>query len=754
LLGEFRPAKDLCREVPPEVDAAVSKALSSAPADRYSSASQFAEALAAEMPGTPAPAAGPAKRRARRRAAALGSIAIIAIAALSVALLRARAQGRKTLWATQQLAEIERLAESGDYEDAYTLAEEVESIIPDDSMLAALWPRVAYFLSFHSEPTGAHVLRQPYDDPAAEWERLGVTPLDRARFPRAVYRLRLEAEGYREVELLPWALLGAAWRGVPPLDTVRLDTEATLPDGMVRVPGFAIPDPLEEDGDTIVFREYFLGRHEVSNREYRRFVEAGGYRNRDYWNHPFFLDGRELGWEEAMARFKDRTGRPGPSTWEYGTYPDGQEDFPVGGVSWYEAAAYARFAEKELPTDQHWIWALRFYRETSWVLVPGGNLSASGPRPVGDSRAMNTFGIYDLAGNVREWCFNEVEGGRVTRGGAWNDPQFQGGNIIPKPPFDRSAANGVRLATYFDDDSTLAHVRDRVEWNPPRDYSNEVPATQVEYELYRRLYSYDSTPLNAVVEASDTSEYWVRHKVTFDAAYGGERAGVHLYVPRQGTPPFQTVIFWSGSPIMDFTSIDQLSVGSFDYLLRSGRALAVPLLKGTFERDDSTFSITWSRVYDHPESNYFRDISVEWVKDVSRTVDYLETRDDVQSEKLAFYGISWGPQMAPIVLAVEPRIRVASLYVGGLVTWSSFYPLPEVDPFNFLPRVSVPVLMLNGRYDNVFPFETSQKPFFDLLGTPLEHRRHYLSDYAHSVPRDELIRETLAWLDRYLGVPE
>jgi len=574
------------------------------------------------------------------------------------------------------------------------------------------------------------------------------------RFPWVVYRLRLEAEGYRPVELLPHALIGAAWRGVPPMDTVRLDTEATLPDGMVRVPGFVISNPVGEDEDTLVFREYFMDRYEVSNKEYKRFVDAGGYRNRDYWLQPFLLDGRELTWEQGIARFEDQTGRPGPSTWRLGTYPEGQADYPVGGVSWYEAAAYARFAGKELPTDEHWTWALRFYRETSWVLAPGSNLSAEGPRPVGGSRAMNSFGIYDLVGNVREWCFNEVEEGRVTRGGAWKDPQFQGGNIIPKPPFDRSATNGVRLAMYFDDDSTLAHTRDRIEWSPPRDYSKEVPASQAEYEVYRRLYSYDPTPLNAVVEASDTADHWVRHKITFDAGYGGERGGVYLYVPKDGTPPFQTAIFWSGSPILDFTSIDQLSVSAFDYVLRSGRAVAVPLLKGTFERDDSTFSITWARVYDYPESSYFRDMSIAWIKDVERTVDHLETRDDVDSEKLAFYGISWGPAIAPIVLAVEPRIRAATLYVGGLVTWSGFYPLPEVDPFNFLPRVSVPVLMLNGRYDNVFPYETSQVPFFQLLGTAPEHKRHFVDETAHFVDRDDLIRETLDWLDRYLGVPE
>jgi hypothetical protein len=62
--------------------------------------------------------------------------------------------------------------------------------------------------------------------------------------------------------------------------------------------------------------------------------------------------------------------------------------------------------------------------------------------------------------------------------------------------------------------------------------------------------------------------------------------------------------------------------------------------------------------------------------------------------------------------------------------------------------------MLNGRYDNVFPYETSQVPFFQLLGTAPEHKRHFVDETAHFVYRDDLIRETLDWLDRYLGVPQ
>jgi hypothetical protein len=64
----------------------------------------------------------------------------------------------------------------------------------------------------------------------------------------------------------------------------------------------------------------------------------------------------------------------------------------------------------------------------------------------------------------------------------------------------------------------------------------------------------------------------------------------------------------------------------------------------------------------------------------------------------------------------------------------------------------MPVLMLNGRHDYVMPYETSQKPLFDLFGTPSADKRHIVYDAGHDpLPRSQFIREILAFLDRYLG---
>ena len=127
--------------------------------------------------------------------------------------------------------------------------------------------------------------------------------------------------------------------------SLRLAPEGEVPDGMVLVPGAdsgvigiaAVEGPRDP---------YFIDRHEVTNRQFKQFVDQGGYQKREYWKTPFVRDGKPVSWEEAMAVFRDTTGRPGPSTWEGGTFPAGNDDLPVSGVSWYEAAAYAEFAAR------------------------------------------------------------------------------------------------------------------------------------------------------------------------------------------------------------------------------------------------------------------------------------------------------------------------------------------------------------------------------------------------------------------------
>jgi pimeloyl-ACP methyl ester carboxylesterase len=97
--------------------------------------------------------------------------------------------------------------------------------------------------------------------------------------------------------------------------------------------------------------------------------------------------------------------------------------------------------------------------------------------------------------------------------------------------------------------------------------------------------------------------------------------------------------------------------------------------------------------------------------------------------------------------AVEPRLKTVVLQGTGL---SDNVP-PEIDPVNYAPRIVMPTLMLNGRYDFGSPVETSQRPLFALLGASTGQKRHAIIESGHALSIDDVTREILPWLDRYLG---
>jgi len=511
---------------------------------------------------------------------------------------------------------------------------------------------------------------------------------------------------------------------------VRVQGEKFSPDitGMDEVPPVELGD-------------YWIDRYEVTNRGFKKFVEAGGYQNSQYWNQPIVKDGRTLPWREAMAEFRDKTGRPGPATWELGDYPEDQANYPVTGVSWYEAEAYAEFAGKSLPTIYHWARAAAPWGTAA--IGPMSNFSGRGPEPVGSHQGLGPFGTYDMAGNVKEWCWNSTGTKRYILGGAWNEPVYMFTDPDAQPPLSRAPNYGFRLAKYLAEPVRAAAAPVEASF---RDYAKEKPAPEEFFRVYKGLYAYDKTPLNAAIESEDnTSEYWTKQKVTFSAAYGNERMFAYVFLPKNGRPPYQTVVYFPGSDAIHLRSSDNpqnLRMARLGFMVKSGRAFVFPVYKSTFERGDDLNS-------DYQAATaLYRDHVLDWYKDLARTLDYLDTRNDLDHSKLAYCGLSWGAALAPIMMALEPRIKVGVLIGGGLMFQKTF---AEVDPFNFGARVHQPLLLVNGRYDFFFPAETSQVPLFKSFGTPANEKRHVIFEAGHVPPNDLLIKEVLDWLDRYLG---
>jgi eukaryotic-like serine/threonine-protein kinase len=684
---------------------------------------ELEEALAVGRTRPLAPAWGAALRRPRNTVTA--AMVVLAMAGLA-AWWWMRAAGPR--WARDvALPEIARLVEKEDDYHAFILARQAQPHLPGDSALHRFFIDHTFPLTVETNPPGASVLMKPYREVDERWEPLGRTPFKALRAPHANLRLRIEKEGFEPVEV------ESDMSGAMRFRTFTLDEEGKAPTGMVRVPGGIQEYP---GLPSVELGDFWLDRYEVTNRQYKEFVDQGGYRSPVNWKEPFPKDGRVLAWEEAMALFRDSTGRPGPATWEAGTYPDGQADHPVGGVSWFEAVAYARFAGKELPTVHHWMRAAgeSFFADIL-LLSNFGGASA----PVGSHQGLSPFGAYDLAGNANEWCWNSIGEKRYILGGGWNEPSYVFGDPDAKAPWDREASHGFRCAKYAAPapPEQLAAI-DLVTVN--RDYSKEKPVSDAVFRIYRGFYSYDKTELKATVDSADESEHWRREKVSFDAAYGGERVPAHLFIPKNASPPYQTVVYFPTGEAFALRRSDDLRMKHLEFLLRSGRAVLQPIYKGSYERHV-------------PETgggpNKERDVVIQIAKDLGRSIDYLETRPDIDRERLAYYGASGGAVLAPQFLALEPRFKAAVLQGGGLALDKI---LPEVDPFNFAPRVTMPVLMLNGRYDFTNPPETAQRPLFRLLATPPKDKRHVLFECGTALyPIHDVMKEILDWLDRYLG---
>jgi eukaryotic-like serine/threonine-protein kinase len=742
------PARQIRPGIHADLDAIIRRCLEKDPAGRYSSATEVHDALRAfEAQLRMSSPVKPAGRRLRK----LITVAGVAVALGAVGLIwatRRQAGVREAI--ARSLPEITRLSEQGEYAAAFRLALDAERHIPDDPRLAELWREISLTVNIESEPAGADISLKEYTEPDAPWQVVGTSPLNGLRISRGLKRWRITKSQHESVDaaLAPEELSAFKF---------TLAREAGIPPAMVRVTGSARSIGLTGlDHLQVGFvDDFFIDRYEVTNEEYAQFVRAGGYRRPEYWKHPFVKDGKILPFEEAVEKFRDTTERPGPATWELGNYPPGKANLPVAGVSWFEAAAYAVFAGKDLPTVHHWMRAAvraSVLLNNSPVLRLS-NFTGGGPAAVGTRMAMNPYGTFDMAGNVKEWCANEAAGragARFILGGAYGEPVYMAHDPDAQAPFGRLPTYGVRLVKYLSPPPASVHAP--IDY-PSRDFAHEKPVADAEFDVLRRFYSYDRTPLDARVESvDDANPSWRLEKVSFNTAYDNQRMTAYLFLPRGLEPPYQVVVHFPPSPALRERSFEArlkqemspqqyLGVG-INFLVQSGRAVMFPIYKSTYERGDELVS-------DRPNlTNRFRDHVVQWTKDFRRSLDYLETRGDVDATKVGYYGVSWGATMGAIIPAVEPRLKALVLVVGGF--WQQ-RAAPEVEQLNFVPRVTAPALMLNGRNDFVFPLETSQLPMFTLLGTPSADKHHVIVESGHSVPARALVTSTLQWFDRYLG---
>jgi formylglycine-generating enzyme required for sulfatase activity len=158
---------------------------------------------------------------------------------------------------------------------------------------------------------------------------------------------------------------------------------------------FAVDD--EKPQHRVYLDGYWIGRTDVTNAQFGKFIEAGGYSEREYWT--------DEGWQ-----WKESEGITQPEYWNDPTW--NEPDSPVVGVTWYEAAAYAKWAGARLPTEAEWEKAARgtdgriwpWSNEFSGEKANTHESGINGTTPVDAyPDGASPYGCLDMAGNVWEW---------------------------------------------------------------------------------------------------------------------------------------------------------------------------------------------------------------------------------------------------------------------------------------------------------------------------------------------------------------
>jgi serine/threonine protein kinase/formylglycine-generating enzyme required for sulfatase activity/dienelactone hydrolase len=763
---------NVIKETPPELSAVIDKALAKEPEKRYQDigfmrddltailletaknpSSEIIRLLERLKPIPPKHSRG-LSNRAKLSAAAV-ALVIGLLAAAGGLLYRHNSNLR---WAEESVHRIEELARQRKFFEAYDIAMQTQGYLPKDETITRLMPIIADEFTLITEPQGANVYVKRYALDAngkfPEREFIGKTPINKLRIARGHYLLYIEKEGYspivRTVSFVPEQFDGQVDYNPPPVSiSVKMRTPAEVPEGMVFVPGgnYELVSWRKPTNGTAKLGDFLIDKYEVANREYKAFITAGGYLRKEFWKYPFVKDGKPLSFEVAINEFKDRTGLPAPRSWSNQTYPEGKASHPVTDLSWYEAAAYAEFRGKSLPTIFQWEKAARdgFAIYGTGNVFPWGrfqrgdtleyraNFSGKDVLPVDSFEfGMSPFGNYQMAGNVAEWCRNEITEGFTTAGGSWGEPHYSFGVFAGFPGFYHANTLGFRCVINLQEGEQGGAKID-----PLKEIPVYRPSSAADFRSWLSFYRYDKVALDAqVVEVKETDE-WRREKISYIGKQD-ERVLAYLYLPKNFKRPLPVIQYLPGADVFwHYSSVPQHIENFMSPYIKSGYAVFAVVLKGFIEREHP------NGYKAPPDSSIkYREGMVNTATDLSRGLDYLETRNDLDHGKTVYWGFSKGAELGLIITAVEKRY-CAAVFIGVGIFRSDEETITEANIINFACHITIPKLMVSGRYDEQFSWETEGQPLYKLLSEP-KHLERF--EGGHTPPPEIAVPIISKWL--------
>ena len=177
-----------------------------------------------------------------------------------------------------------------------------------------------------------------------------------------------------------------------------IDEGVVIPAGEFQMGGSDSDAEIDEHPvHTVDVNAFYIHKYEVTNAQYKIFVDANPQ------------------WQKNSIPRKFHNGEY-LKLWKDNTYPPGKENHPVVYVSWYAAMAYAKWAGRRLPTEAEWEKAARgglVGAKYPWGDVIDDSMANYGgdfgdTKPVG-SYSPNDYGLYDMTGNVMEWCLDAYD---------------------------------------------------------------------------------------------------------------------------------------------------------------------------------------------------------------------------------------------------------------------------------------------------------------------------------------------------------